>query len=170
MSFKPPVSSNKVKRSKFRAFDGIGGPLTQVLKRFDPRRGYDISNTVFNNLEDFNLGKYGEMSLRNGKRKISDTGESAGVDSIIMVNLGSRKRYAVKVGDSLVIHDIPVRTSLGQSPLDFSPAETRGWTVGEIIAAGLTVTQLKTKTVNELITGHVSVTNSCPASYTGDPL
>ena len=173
MSFKSPMSPNQTKSYKFRVFDGIGGPQTQILKRFDPRRGYDISNTVFNDLIDLNLGKYGEMALRDGKRKILDEGQSDTVESLFMVNIAGRKRYAIKHGESLDVIDIPIRNSFNQAPLNFSPGEYRAWTVTEVNNT-FTVTTLLEKTVQELLRDLINTIDPVESIYTsaypGDPL
>ena len=122
MSRRAPSNPNKITPSRVRVCDGIGGPRRRVLKRVDDR-GRDISNTVVNELYDLNLTERGSMLLRNGCRKIKDTGEASDIDAIFSVNLGRDTRYGYIFNGSLTVVDIPQWLEAQQSPFDFTPAE-----------------------------------------------
>lgn len=118
--FRSPGNPNKHRQSKVRVFEGIGGMLLRVLKRFNAR-GWDISNTVSNEIIDFDLGEQGSMDVRNGARKINDTGRTASIDTLFMMNLGGIKRYGLVSNGVLDVIDIPEWSLLGQHPFTFSP-------------------------------------------------
>jgi len=140
MSRKAPSNPNKITPSKLRVSEGIGGPLLRVLKRTDDR-GRDISNTVVNDLVDFNLHEVGSLIVRNGARKMKDTGETSSIETMFQLNLGRQSQYGYIFNGSLTLVDIPEWFSPGQVPFDFTPPEA----------------------VSDAATVY-------PASYPGDPL
>lgn len=122
MSRRTPSNPNKITPSRFRVCDGIGGELSRVLMRSDAR-GRNISNTVVNELSDLDLTENGSLLVRNGSRKMKDTGESFDIESIFPVNLGRESQYGYIFNGSLTLVDIPEWFSPGQLPFDFVPAE-----------------------------------------------
>jgi hypothetical protein len=122
MSRRTPSNPNKITPSRFRVCDGIGGELSRVLQRSD-NRGRDISNTVVNELYDLDLVEVGSMLVRNGSRKMKDSGVSSSISSIFPVNLGRESQYGYIFNGSLTLVDIPEWFSPGQVPFDFEPAE-----------------------------------------------
>jgi len=113
---------NPVKRgpAKFRRFDGIGGPRVQILERQN-QRGADISNTISNEVVDFTLTEAGTLKLRDGARKVSNSGFSGSVRAIFGINLGGVRRYGVIESGALQIATIPTMQGNLRSPLDFTP-------------------------------------------------
>ena len=140
MSRMAPSNPNKITPSKVRVCDGIGGPLVRVLKRVD-NRGRDVSNTVVNDLQDFDLTVPGSLLARSGCRKMNNTGESATIESIFPINLGRETRYGIMFNGTLSIIDIPQWGVPAQASFDFTPP-----------------------------TAVVAVSSIYPASYPGDPV
>jgi hypothetical protein len=120
MSRKSPSNPNKITPSKVRVCEGIGGVLERVLQRVDAR-GRDISNTVVNDLQDLDLTEWGSLVLRNGARKMKDSGESFDIRSIFPINLGRGTRYGYMFNGTLTIVDIPQWTVPAQASFDFTP-------------------------------------------------
>jgi len=122
MARKSPSNPNKITPSRLRVCDGIGGKQLRVLKRIDAR-GHNISNTVVNDLIDFDLTERGSLIKRDGSRKMNDTGKSYSMDSLFPVNLGREMRYGIILNGALNVIDIPMWTVPAQSPFDFEPPE-----------------------------------------------
>ena len=106
MANRPPGNAQVLSRSKFRRFDGIGGPVTQILKRTN-ERGNDISNTLSNNIEDMQLTERGSMKLRPGYRKITTTGYTDSIHTLLDIKIGYVPRFGVHHGTQLDIIDRP---------------------------------------------------------------
>jgi len=120
MSFRRPSNPALMSIAKFRYFDGIGGPLKQLLRRFN-ERGQDISNSIANEVTDFDLLQVGSMIKRNGSRKTNTTGEAATVTNVIPVSVGSVLAYGVVVAGALKIITMPT-VNVRLNPLELSPA------------------------------------------------
>ena len=171
MSHKPPLNPNKGRVSRVRSFDGIGGAVTKVLKRTNAR-GNDISNTIANEVQDFDLGERGSLRLRNGKRKIDETGVAYDINSIIDLNIGGLLQYGLVYNGALELIDIPEPDLDGgtppANPLVLTPAVPTkpadfptGWPWPDDV-------------VNDYMPGDASLppeAQVCPESYTieGDP-
>jgi len=123
--FKPPELPQKVSHSKVRQFDGISAGVDQVIRRTN-ERGWDISNSVANEVWDFRLGELGTMRLRPGSRKVNDTGRSASIDGIFFITMNALLAYGVIYNGSLDVITIPKEIGFNQPAFDFSPtpAET----------------------------------------------
>lgn len=89
--FKAPESPQKVRTSKIRFFDGISRDTDEVIRRFNDR-GWDISNTIANLLQDFDINEYGSIKIRSGSRKIFNTGQSADIDGLLFFSLNGGGR------------------------------------------------------------------------------
>lgn len=124
MSFKGPYNINVLKRYPVRMFDGIGGDSIEVLRRFTGQ-GYDISYTVSNEMQDFDLSKNGVAQMRDGCRKISHTGKAQAIDGLNFVKIGGILAYCIIFNGTLTLVDIPL-TCRARNPdkLDFTPATT----------------------------------------------
>jgi len=106
MAFRGPGNVQGMKVSKFRDFNGLGGPIDRVLKRTN-YKGWDISNGVANELMDLECREQGSIILRAGCRKISDTGIANSITNIFQVTLGGKRRFAYVAGGNLTIEDMP---------------------------------------------------------------
>jgi len=124
MSQKPPLNPNKARVSKIRTFDGIGGAVTQVLKRTN-ERGNDISNSIANEVQDFDLGEKGSLILRDGKRKIDETGKDYDITSIFDLNIGGLLQYGLVFNGNLDLIEIPLPDTdapdFAPPPLELTP-------------------------------------------------
>ena len=118
--FRPPGNASRMRVSKLRWFDGLGGPVTQVLHRLN-QRGWDISNTVVNEVFDLDLGKRGEMKLRAGRIKINSTGKSNSIDGLIFITAAGELAYGVISGGTLSTTPIPRTIGRGQPPITLAP-------------------------------------------------
>lgn len=67
--FKRTSNPQVLPSKRVRAFEGIGGNLTQVLQRIN-YKGWDTSDTVSNQAEDCSLDEQGSLLVRNGCRKV----------------------------------------------------------------------------------------------------
>lgn len=123
MAFRPPGNVVRLRVSKFRQFDGIGGPRYQILSRKNDR-GWDISNSIVNELYDLNCGQPGTMRLRDGCRKIDYAGKGSTFDGVFAIGVGRRKRYGIKYGEVVDIVDIPEWFDQPQIPFTFAPVGT----------------------------------------------
>ena len=94
MSYKTPGNPNKLHQSRFREFAGIGGPALQILKRTNSR-GWDLSNTVQNDVRDADLQEDGTLYSRPGFRKFDSDGYSSTVRTIIHIGLSGWHSYGV---------------------------------------------------------------------------
>jgi len=106
MSFQSPTNPNKARVSRVRIFDGIGGPEVQVLKRTN-ERGNDISSTIANEVQDFDLGEKGSLILRPGMRKIDETGKAYDITSIFELNIGGLLQYGLVYDGAVELIEIP---------------------------------------------------------------
>jgi len=112
-----PKNPQSIPSTKIRVFDGIGGPRTQILKRFDKFRGWDISNTVANNVSDLHLGEKGSLFLRPGMRRLGS--EDYTIGWIGQMTIGGLLRYGVIYGGGLTMIDLPMRK--GYDPIPWPP-------------------------------------------------
>lgn len=103
--YKSPVNPTLVKHAKVRWFDGIGGPSDQVLSRRN-EKGWDISDTICNDVQDLNLSEKGTMILRAGMVRLSSAMTSS-VAAIFPMRMGGTIRYGVVAGGSLDISTPP---------------------------------------------------------------
>jgi len=92
MSFKRSANPQTVPNAKVRQFDGIGGPQTQVLRRSNDK-GWDISNTVANDVKDLHLSERGSAFLRPGMRRLGS--EDYTIGWIGQMNIGGLLRYGI---------------------------------------------------------------------------
>ena len=102
----PRTNPQRLPTTKVRMFDGIGGPRTQILKRFNGK-GWDISNTVCNDIQDLHLAERGSAFLRPGMRRLGS--EDYTIGWIGQMNLGGLLRYGVIYNNSLTMVDMPDR-------------------------------------------------------------
>lgn len=119
--FRAPGNPVKKSISKVHFFEGIGGPEGDVLRRTNSR-GWDISNTVANIVQDLNLVQQGAMRLRDGTRKIDSTGLTAHVTALFPFRLGQRRAFAFVTNGALSVVDMPRWLDEPQEPFDFTPA------------------------------------------------
>lgn len=105
-SYRPFSNPSVIPNARVRDFRGIGGQDLRVFKYYDAK-GNDISNSFFNDMQDFNLGEAGTLQLRDGCRKIEASGYSDHIEDIFFMTLGGRKFYGVQVGQALMVIDIP---------------------------------------------------------------
>ena len=122
MASRRPGNAQVLKRSKFRRFDGIGGPETQMLKRRN-ERGNDISNTLANNIQDFELTERGSMRLRAGCRKITTSGYSDSIHKLIDIQIGYVPRFGVHHGTQLDVIDRPQWDLFPADPVFLTPED-----------------------------------------------
>lgn len=101
-TFRPPGSPAKRKPAKVRVFDGIGGPPLQVLKRTN-YRGWDISNSICNDVRDLDLSERGTAKLRPGMQKMATTGQTASIVNVFQSAVGGRRSYGVISGGTLTM-------------------------------------------------------------------
>lgn len=120
MSHIPPGNINKRRPSKVQFFDGMWGDRNEVLFRSNAR-GWDISNTVANEVYDFDLSKSGVAALREGKRKIVNTGKSGSIDGLFFVNIAGALLYGRISGGILDLITIPQLIARGNAPIDLTP-------------------------------------------------
>jgi hypothetical protein len=107
MPFKGPYNINVVGRYPVRVFDGIGGDVTEVLRRFTGQ-GYDVSYTVSNEVYDLDLSKNGVAMLRDGSRKVSNAGQDYSIDGIFFTRVGGILAYGYIFNSTLSIVTIPL--------------------------------------------------------------
>ena len=115
-NFKRTQNPYAIPRSSVRQFEGIGGPQTQVLRRKNDR-GWDISNTVANDVRDVHLGERGSMLLRAGMRRLDSANYSIGW--LGQIRIGGLLRYGMIYNNSLEIVDIPRRLGYGDGDFGF---------------------------------------------------
>ena len=120
MAFRRPSNPAVMTVDKFRVFDGIGGPVRQVLIRLDDKGG-DISNSVANQVVDLSLLQAGSMIKRSGYRKIEDTGESATITNLMAISVGKVEAYGVVVDGALKIITLP-SANPSLNPVEMVPA------------------------------------------------
>ena len=106
MPHKGSMNPQKVPNAKVRQFDGIGGPRTQVLRRFN-QQGWDISNTVCNDIADLHLGERGSALLRPGQRRLGS--EDYTIGWVGQINIGGILRYGLIYNNNLTMVDMPTR-------------------------------------------------------------
>lgn len=104
MSYRRPHNPQVVSNSKIRSFDGIGGPRTQTLKRFNAK-GWDISNGVANDVSDLHLAEIGSILLRPGMRRLGS--EDYSINWIGQMNIGGLLRYGIISNNGLTMVDLP---------------------------------------------------------------
>jgi hypothetical protein len=98
MAFSPPVRKTP---ERIRQFNGIGGPVTQVLVLKGKDDGRDYSQSIANEVQDFFLGERGSLMLRRGFAKISRTGELKDITAIFQVTLAGVQQYGIITGGSV---------------------------------------------------------------------
>lgn len=125
MSHKPPGNAQVLTPSKFRRFDGIGGPLAQLLERTDDR-GRSISNSLANNIEDFDLTERGTLRLRAGFRKITETGFTDSIHAMFAIQIGYIPRYGIHHGTQLDVVDRPQWDDYPGDPVVLTPLDPQG--------------------------------------------
>lgn len=123
MSFRPPGNPVKRQPARIRIFDGVSGPEDKVLRRTNDK-GWELSATVANVVEDFHLGRKGTMRLRSGCRKINDTGKSTSIEAIFGISIVGVIAYAIIYNGTLEIIEMPQVLDERKSPIDLSPAKT----------------------------------------------
>lgn len=124
MTYAIQKNVNVVKSSPVRVFDGIGGDRVEVLRRAN-NQGYDISYTVSNEMEDFDLTRRGVARLRDGSRKINSDGESTPIDAISFLRIGGRLAYFTIFDGTMTVADIPLRLTERQvDGITLTPATT----------------------------------------------
>jgi len=114
--FKRPGSPVKRSPYRLRNFDGIGGPRVQILKRTN-QRGWDISASFCNDVEDFNITERGTLRIHDGMTKISTTGFNSSVTGIFQITIGGLFGYGV-VYDGTVAF-LPLGEPLELEPWNF---------------------------------------------------
>ena len=101
-----PRNPQTVPSTKIRVFDGIGGPPTQILKRFN-FKGWDLSNTVANDVRDLHLSEKGSALLRPGERRLSS--EDYTIGWIGQMTIGGLLRYGTIYNNGLTMIDLPMQ-------------------------------------------------------------
>ncbi|TRZ53421.1 MAG: hypothetical protein D4S01_01430, partial [Dehalococcoidia bacterium] len=101
-----PRNPQTVPSTKIRVFDGIGGPPTQILKRFN-FKGWDLSNTVANDVRDLHLSEKGSALLRPGERRLSS--EDYTIGWIGQMTIGGLLRYGTICNNGLTMIDMPMQ-------------------------------------------------------------
>ena len=128
MSFKRSANPQTVPNAKVRQFDGIGGPQTQVLRRSNDK-GWDISNTVANDVKDLHLSERGSAFLRPGMRRLGS--EDYTIGWIGQMNIGGLLRYGIIYNNSLEMIDMPSRLGYELIPWPKDdPIKPSDWPVG----------------------------------------
>lgn len=122
--FRPPGNPVKLRSSKVSDFAGIGGRRRVVIKKTN-ERGWDISNVFCNESWDLNLSTAGLARLRDGKRKIDNTGEAATIDALFLINVGGKLRYGFKHDGVIDVIDIPDYTLRMLDVVVLDPEPTR---------------------------------------------
>lgn len=128
--FRPPGNPVKIRPRKTADFAGIGGERGRVLHKKN-ERGWDVSNTFFNEIYDLDLGVVGLAQLRPGKRKINDTGKTATIGAVVLLNLGGKKRYGFVYDGVLDVTDIPDYTVKMLDAVTLDPEPTRSAVASE---------------------------------------
>jgi len=128
--FRPPGNPVKLRPSEVSDFAGIGGRRRVVIKKTNAR-GWDVSNIFCNEAYDLDLVTAGMTRLRDGKRKITNVGESETIDSLFLINVGGKLRYALKHGGSVDVVDIPDYTVKTLDVVVLDPEPTRTATATE---------------------------------------
>jgi hypothetical protein len=102
-----PNNPAKISPSKVRWFDGLFGPPDKVLRRWDERRGYDISNSVSNEMEDFDLTEAGTMKLKPGRTQaISGDEFEDSIDTVFPINFTGIRHVGLVAGGSLRVMEL----------------------------------------------------------------
>jgi hypothetical protein len=115
-----------------RVFDGVAGPDDKVLRRTNDK-GWDLSNTIANQVEDFMLGRKGVMRRRIGSRKILDTGRTNTITAILPIRCGGALAYGVISGGALDVITMPRSLKSRTSVVDMSPVQDFGTYKGAVI-------------------------------------
>lgn len=103
----PPKNPARISPSKVRWFDGLFGPADKVLRRWDEQRGYDISNSVANELADLDLTEAGTMRNKPGRAQaISGQQYSDSVEGIFAMNFSGMRHVGVISGGSLTVMEL----------------------------------------------------------------
>lgn len=133
MSFKGPYNINVVGRYPVRTFDGISGGETEVLRRFTSQ-GYDVSYTISNVMQDFDLSKNGTIRLRDGCRKTSNEGQAYAIDGISHVRVGGLLAYFMIVNAAMTIVSMPLTRSVrAKDGIDLTPATSISAPASEVV-------------------------------------
>lgn len=121
-----PRNPQTVPSTKIRVFDGIGGPPTQILKRFN-FKGWDLSNTVANDVTDLHLSEKGSALLRPGMRRLGS--EDYTIGWIGQITIGGLLRYGTIYNNSLTMIDMPMQMGydLIEWPEDEYPSRPSFW-------------------------------------------
>lgn len=103
----PNRNPARVRPRKVRWFDGLFGATRQVLRRWDPNRGYDISSSVANEVDDVDLSIAGTLTQKPGRAQAA-AGEafSSDIDSIFAMNFTGERRAGLIVGNDLRIMEL----------------------------------------------------------------
>ena len=123
-----PKNPQSIPSTKVRVFDGIGGPVTQILKRFNSR-GWDISSTVANEVSDLHLAEKGSLLLRPGMRRLGSEDHTIGW--LGQINIGGLLKYGVIYNNSLSVVDLPSRLGYDLIPWpEDDPVKPTDWPAG----------------------------------------
>ena len=127
-SYARPKNPQSIPSTKIRMFDGIGGPRTQILKKFN-YKGWDLSNTVANEIYDLHPAEKGSMLLRPGERRLGS--EDYTIGWIGQMHIGGILRYGIIYNNGLSMIDIPMRMGydLIEWPED-DAAKPSDWPIG----------------------------------------
>jgi len=123
-NFRTPGNARKLPPSKVNSFSGIDGEANLVIKRTNAK-GWDISNLFMNDIRDFDLTISGTAILREGSRKVDNTGKSATITSIFATNLGGKRGYGIIYGGHLDVTIVPDYVGLDGDPIILVPATAR---------------------------------------------
>ena len=128
-SYARPKNPQTVPNTKIRDFEGIGGPRTQILKRYN-YKGWDLSNTVSNDVTDLHLSEKGSALLRPGMRRLGS--EDYTIGWIGQINIGGLLKYGIIYNNSLTMVDMSTRLGYDlipwPDPVDPTPSDwPDGW-------------------------------------------
>jgi len=121
VSFKPPEGPQKVSVAKIRLFDGVWEQDEKVLRRTN-YKGWDVSNTIANEVEDVTCGERGSLILRPGMRKIDDTGKTETIEAIFYA--GMTEHYGIIYGGILDMIEVPRKVYPRKDKITLTPASS----------------------------------------------
>jgi hypothetical protein len=121
MALKSSQNAGVVRTYKVRGFDGVSGPDDKVLRKTG-QKGEDYSTSIANEVYDLDLGVRGVAKLREGNRKISNTGYHADIQAIFGVSINGTLAYAEIFGGALQLTDLPRQHGPRVDEIGLTPA------------------------------------------------
>jgi len=136
MALKSSQNPAVVGTYKVRGFDGVSGPDDKVLRKTG-QKGEDYSTSIANEVYDLDLGIRGMAKLREGNRKISNTGYDGDIQGIFGVSINGTLAYAEIIDGALQLTDIPRKTGIRLDKIDFTPDTVFLALTSEYVPAGV---------------------------------